>query len=118
MTVESLKDCNKKYLAQLAKDQGIAGWHTMRKDQLIRALSVAPAAPIPRAGAACASIYRRADRSVAMDLDFEELVIPVGEWDKAVLLGYEREMLGLYVSDHPLFGIEHVIAGQRRDTHA
>ncbi len=36
--------------------------------------------------------------------------IPMGEWDKAVLLAYEREMLGLYVSDHPLFGVEHVIA--------
>jgi hypothetical protein len=39
MTVDALKDCNKKYLAQLAKDQGITGWHAMRKDQLIRALS-------------------------------------------------------------------------------
>jgi hypothetical protein len=45
MTVESLKDCNKKALAQLAKDQGVVGWHAMRKDQLIRALTVAPAAP-------------------------------------------------------------------------
>ena len=36
--------------------------------------------------------------------------VPVGEWDKAVLLAYEREMLGLYVSDHPLLGVEHVIA--------
>jgi DNA polymerase-3 subunit alpha len=36
--------------------------------------------------------------------------IPVGEWDKALLLGFEREMLGLYVSDHPLFGVEHVLA--------
>jgi DNA polymerase-3 subunit alpha len=36
--------------------------------------------------------------------------IPVGEWDKSDLLGFEREMLGLYVSDHPLFGIEHVLA--------
>jgi DNA polymerase-3 subunit alpha len=35
--------------------------------------------------------------------------IPLGEWDKAVLLGFEREMLGLYVSDHPLFGVEHVL---------
>lgn len=42
MTVESLKDCNKKHLAQLAKEQGIVGWHAMRKDQLIRALSVPP----------------------------------------------------------------------------
>jgi DNA polymerase-3 subunit alpha len=39
-----------------------------------------------------------------------ELTIPVTEWDKTILLAYEREMLGLYVSDHPLLGIEHVIA--------
>ncbi|RZS82895.1 DNA polymerase III alpha subunit [Motilibacter rhizosphaerae] len=38
--------------------------------------------------------------------------VPVGEWDKAVLLAYEREMLGLYVSDHPLLGVEHVLAAQ------
>ncbi|WP_326625992.1 DNA polymerase III subunit alpha [Nonomuraea fuscirosea] len=36
--------------------------------------------------------------------------IPVGEWDKTTLLQFEREMLGLYVSDHPLFGVEHVLA--------
>ena len=36
--------------------------------------------------------------------------VPIGEWDKSVLLQYEREMLGLYVSDHPLFGVEHVLA--------
>jgi DNA polymerase-3 subunit alpha len=39
-----------------------------------------------------------------------DLAIPVGEWDKTALLAYEREMLGLYVSDHPLFGIEHLLA--------
>jgi DNA polymerase-3 subunit alpha len=37
--------------------------------------------------------------------------VPEGEWDKKVLLQFEREMLGLYVSDHPLFGLEHVLAG-------
>ncbi|MEU6851908.1 DNA polymerase III subunit alpha [Actinacidiphila alni] len=31
------------------------------------------------------------------------------EWDKTYLLAQEREMLGLYVSDHPLFGIEHIL---------
>ncbi len=36
--------------------------------------------------------------------------IPAGEWDKQTLLAFEREMLGLYVSDHPLFGIEHILA--------
>jgi DNA polymerase III subunit alpha len=34
---------------------------------------------------------------------------PIGEWEKSLLLAYEREMLGLYVSDHPLLGIEHVL---------
>ncbi|MBW8173565.1 DNA polymerase III subunit alpha [Ornithinimicrobium sp. Arc0846-15] len=36
--------------------------------------------------------------------------IPEIEWDKSVLLSFEREMLGLYVSDHPLNGIEHILS--------
>ncbi|MGI5177452.1 DNA polymerase III subunit alpha [Dactylosporangium sp. CA-152071] len=36
--------------------------------------------------------------------------IPQIEWDKRELLTFEREMLGLYVSDHPLFGLESVLA--------
>ena len=36
--------------------------------------------------------------------------VPGVEWDKSTLLSFEREMLGLYVSDHPLFGVEHVLA--------
>ena len=38
-----------------------------------------------------------------------ELDIPAQEWEKALLLSYEREMLGLYVSDHPLLGVEHLL---------
>ena len=38
-----------------------------------------------------------------------ELDIPIEEWDKSTLLNYEREMLGLYVSDHPLLGIENIL---------
>ena len=37
----------------------------------------------------------------------------VPEWDKRVRLAFEREMLGLYVSDHPLQGLEHVLVAQR-----
>jgi len=36
----------------------------------------------------------------------ERLVIPDSHFDKAEQLKYEKEMLGLYVSDHPLMGIE------------
>ncbi len=39
-----------------------------------------------------------------------EVAVPDTEWDKKTRLNFEREMLGLYVSDHPLLGIEHVIA--------
>ena len=34
------------------------------------------------------------------------------EWDKKTLLAFERDMLGLYVSDHPLAGIEHIIRAE------
>ncbi len=37
----------------------------------------------------------------------------VDEWDKRVRLAFEREMLGLYVSDHPLLGLEHVLLANR-----
>ena len=38
-----------------------------------------------------------------------DIEIPTTEWDKSTLLTFEREMLGLYVSDHPLLGVEHVL---------
>src|SRR6476620_4982473 len=51
------------------------------------------------------------DDSGAESVDFSVLPpIPTTEWDKKTLLQFEREMLGLYVSDHPLFGIEHVLS--------
>jgi len=34
------------------------------------------------------------------------------EWDKTVKLSHEREMLGLYVSDHPLRDVEHILAAK------
>ena len=36
--------------------------------------------------------------------------IGLGEWEKSVLLSHERDMLGLYVSDHPLHGVEGLLA--------
>ncbi len=35
------------------------------------------------------------------------------EWDKRTRLAFEREMLGLYVSDHPLQGLEHILLANR-----
>ena len=41
---------------------------------------------------------------------FSVAVPDVPDWDKKQRLAFEREMLGLYVSDHPLSGLDHVLA--------
>ncbi len=45
----------------------------------------------------------------------ERVAIPNVEFDKAQRLAFEKEMLGLYVSDHPLMGAEHALR-RRTDT--
>lgn len=52
------------------------------------------------------------DDSPAFGLDFP---IPTDEWPRKQLLATEREMLGLYVSAHPLDGTEHILS-RNRDT--
>jgi DNA polymerase-3 subunit alpha len=42
-----------------------------------------------------------------------EALPDIPEWDKPVKLAFEREMLGLYVSDHPLHGVENILANHR-----
>ena len=50
------------------------------------------------------------------DAAMMSFVVPdIDEWEKSALLANERDMLGLYVSDHPLAGIEHVLT-QSTDT--
>jgi DNA polymerase-3 subunit alpha len=57
------------------------------------------------------SLFGAMDGADAAGFGGVALQIPdIGDWDKTTLLGHEREMLGLYVSDHPLFGLEHVLA--------
>ncbi|MFT0847903.1 DNA polymerase III subunit alpha [Actinomycetaceae bacterium L2_0104] len=52
-------------------------------------------------------LFGGADADLGTGVD---VVIPdIPEWDKKVKLDHERDMLGLYVSDHPLAGMEHVL---------
>ncbi|HEX8509743.1 MAG TPA: DNA polymerase III subunit alpha, partial [Propionibacteriaceae bacterium] len=37
----------------------------------------------------------------------------IPDWDKRTKLAFERDMLGLYVSDHPLLGLEHILLAER-----
>ncbi|WP_084511387.1 DNA polymerase III subunit alpha [Nocardia lijiangensis] len=50
-----------------------------------------------------------ADESVASVFN---VAVPDEEWESKHKLALEREMLGLYVSGHPLNGVEHVLAAQ------
>ncbi|MEU7145477.1 DNA polymerase III subunit alpha [Nocardia sp. NPDC046473] len=50
-----------------------------------------------------------ADESVASVFNVK---VPDDEWESKHKLALEREMLGLYVSGHPLNGVEHVLAAQ------
>ena len=50
------------------------------------------------------------DTTAGSDIDVFAVPVPNVEWDKSVRLTFEREMLGLYVSDHPLLGVEHILA--------
>ncbi len=43
------------------------------------------------------------------DVTDEMSTVPQHEWDKKVRLGFEKEMLGLYISDHPLLGAEKML---------
>ncbi|WP_170112488.1 DNA polymerase III subunit alpha [Bifidobacterium catulorum] len=45
--------------------------------------------------------------------DADVQVPDIEEWPKKEKLNFEREMLGLYVSDHPLSGMSSVLAGLR-----
>lgn len=53
-----------------------------------------------------------ADESITSVFDVK---IPEEEWDSKHRLALEREMLGLYVSGHPLNGVEHILR-QQSDT--
>ncbi|TDP27893.1 DNA polymerase III subunit alpha, partial [Nocardia ignorata] len=50
-----------------------------------------------------------ADESMASVFNVK---VPDDEWETKHKLALEREMLGLYVSGHPLNGVEHVLAAQ------
>ncbi|WEH41128.1 DNA polymerase III subunit alpha [Streptomyces sp. NBC_01218] len=52
------------------------------------------------------------DEAPAFGLDFK---IDESEWPRKQLLATEREMLGMYVSAHPLDGTEHILS-RHRDT--
>ncbi len=102
--------CNKRTVESLIKAGAFDSLgHTRRGLTVIHAEAIDAVLETKRAEAVGQFDLFGGGEEGAPALGFE-LDIPVGEWDKTVLLQAERDMLGLYVSDHPLTGVEHVLS--------
>ena len=59
-------------------------------------------------------LFADADGADEEEMGDASVSVPdIQPWDKKTKLNFEREMLGLYVSDHPLSGMTAVLAGLR-----
>jgi DNA polymerase-3 subunit alpha len=103
--------CNKKTVESLCKAGAFDSLGHSRKGLVhVHAEAIEACMETKRAEAIGQFDLFGADDAAPGDGGLFDVVVPMGEWEKSVLLTYEREMLGLYVSDHPLFGVEHLIA--------
>jgi DNA polymerase III subunit alpha len=100
--------CNKRVIESLIKAGAFDSFRDARKGLvLVHEQAVDAVIGVKRSEAN--GQYELFAEAVEEETAFD-VQVPAGEWDKSTLLNFEREMLGLYVSDHPLFGIEHIIA--------
>jgi DNA polymerase-3 subunit alpha len=104
--------CNKRVIESLIKAGAFDGFGDTRKGLLaIHEQAIDAAVDTKRAEAVGQfDLFAGMGSEAAEPAPGTRLVAPPTEWDKKTLLAYEREMLGLYVSDHPLSGLEHVLA--------
>jgi DNA polymerase III subunit alpha len=102
--------CNKKVIESLAKAGAFDSLRHSRKGLcLVHELAIDQVMGTKRAEAVGQfDLFGDMTEDTA-DLTFD-IAVPKEEWPKADLLAFEREMLGLYVSSHPLMGVEHLLA--------
>jgi len=100
--------CNKRVIESLIKAGAFDSFGSPRKGLvLIHEQAIDTVIDVKRNEAIGQDSLFGEDTETAATFD---VPVPDGEWEKPALLGFEREMLGLYVSDHPLLGLEHVLA--------
>src|SRR5262249_26079047 len=91
MTSEQLQGCTRKVLADMARKKGIAGWHAMRKDELVNVLSsLAPlksARPQPQRAAA-----RNTSSNASAEEQVERSKYDVGVPTKALSPNVPRDL--------------------------
>ena len=103
--------CNKKTIESLIKAGAFDSLGASRRGLIMVYLEAIDSVSEAKRAEAIGQfdLFGATDESTSAGVTGVELDIPTEEWEKSLLLSYEREMLGLYVSDHPLLGIEHVL---------
>ena len=103
--------CNKKTIESLIKAGSFDSLGASRRGLMMVYLEAIDSVSEAKRAEAIGQfdLFGATDESATSSVSGVELDIPTEEWEKSLLLSYEREMLGLYVSDHPLLGIEHVL---------
>ncbi len=103
--------CNKKTIESLIKAGAFDSLDATRRGLMMVYLEAIDSVSEAKRAEAIGQfdLFGSTDSGASTSVSDVELDIPKDEWDKNLLLTYEREMLGLYVSDHPLLGIEHVL---------
>jgi len=103
--------CNKKTIESLIKAGAFDSLGASRRGLMMVYLEAIDSVSEAKRAEAIGQfdLFGATDESASAGVTGVELDIPTEEWEKSLLLSYEREMLGLYVSDHPLLGIEHVL---------
>ena len=107
-----LQVCNKRTIESLIKagafdDLG----HTRRSLSLIHEAAVDAAVAVKRKEAAGQfDLFDSLGMDDALGDELTVTIPDVPEWDRREKLNFERDMLGLYVSDHPLRGLERALS--------
>lgn len=107
-----LQVCNKRTIESLIKagafdDLG----HTRRSLSLIHEAAVDAAVAVKRKEATGQfDLFGSLGMDDALGDELTVTIPDVPEWDRREKLNFERDMLGLYVSDHPLRGLERALS--------
>jgi DNA polymerase-3 subunit alpha len=99
--------CNKKTIESLIKSGAFDSFGSSRKGLMAIHLEALDAVTESKRAEALGQYDLFGDAGTSLQsVAGKDLAISTDEWEKSILLSYEREMLGLYVSDHPLLGVE------------
>lgn len=104
-----LQVCNKRAIECLVKAGAFDSLGYTRRALLTRVEEAVDAVVALKKNEAAGQFDLFGGAGVELEGGLDVVIPDLPEWDKKVKLDHERDMLGLYVSDHPLSGLEHVL---------